>query len=125
MYLYTFFSGFAIFAFITYYSKFVRNLFKDYEEDGDDEICYNKHPMSESEDEDEDEELSDDDEEEEVEFHHHEKEIKKEMPCYMKDFYEETTLSREWLEKTEEEKKKILDKELDEYTQEQLRRISC
>ena len=123
MYLYTFFSGFAIFAFITYYSKFVRKIFKYIDdEDDEDEICYTKHPMSESEDEEDEEDLSDD---EGVDFHYHEKETKKEMPCYMKDFYEETTLSREWLEKTEEEKKKILDKELDEYTQEQMRRISC
>ena len=125
MYLYTFFSGFAIFAFITYYSKFVRKIFKDLEDD-EDEICYTKHPMSESESESESESDEEDlSEDEDVEFHYHEKETKKEMPCYMKDFYEETTLSREWLEKTEEEKKKILDKELDEYTQEQLRRISC
>jgi hypothetical protein len=33
----------------------------------------------------------------------------------MKDFYDETTLSPEWLTKSDKEKKFILDKELDEY----------
>lgn len=33
----------------------------------------------------------------------------------MRDFYEETTLSPEWLALSEEEKRERLDKELDEY----------
>jgi hypothetical protein len=33
----------------------------------------------------------------------------------MRDFYEETTLSPEWLALSEEEKREHLDKELDEY----------
>ena len=34
----------------------------------------------------------------------------------MKDLYDETTFSPEWLAKSDKEKKLILDKELDEYT---------
>ena len=33
----------------------------------------------------------------------------------MKDFYEETDLPKEWLKKSEKEKKIILDKQIDDY----------
>lgn len=65
------------------------------DEDIEDEISYGKHPMSDSE---EDNDLDDDIVDDELE-----------------DFYEESYFPAGWFLKTEEEKKKILDKELEEY----------
>ena len=36
-------------------------------------------------------------------------------PQYMKDFYEETTLSKEWFTLSDDEKKKVLDDDLENY----------
>ena len=118
----TLLSGIVFGTFIMYYSKFVTYIFSKLDKKSvwnDDEICYSKHPMSDSEDEYEDE---DEDEEEEEEEEEEE---------YMKDFYEETTFSNEWLEKTDQEKREILDRDLDNYMnkiskiREELDNIKC
>jgi len=108
-------AGFAVATFVYNYSRFVSWIFSNIEKENDeDEICYSKHPMSDSEDEDEVE----DEEEEELED-------------FMKDFYEETTFSQEWLNKTDQEKREILDRELDVYMnkvkkiREELDNIKC
>ena len=118
----TLLSGIVFGTFIMYYSKFVTYIFSKLDKKSvwnDDEICYSKHPMSDSEDEYEEE---DEDEEEEEEEEEEE---------YMKDFYEETTFSNEWLEKTDQEKREILDRDLDNYMnkiskiREELDNIKC
>lgn len=38
-----------------------------------------------------------------------------EIECYMADFYSETIQTNEWERKTEEQKRKLLDAELEEY----------
>ena len=48
-------------------------------------------------------------------FHYNTDVITKETPCYMKDFYEETVLPPHWCNLTDEQKRKILDDELDQY----------
>jgi hypothetical protein len=52
-----------------------------------------------------------------------------EVPCYMRDFYEESNLSKNWMSKTDEEKRQILDKEIEDYTNKyvinHLRDIAC
>ena len=41
----------------------------------------------------------------------------------MKDFYEETTLSDDWLKKSDIEKKKILDEDIDNYMNQDQKKI--
>ena len=123
-------SGIMTYVFIKKYSGFMLNLFGLNEklEDSDDEIIYGRHPMSDSDSEYEDSEYEDSDSDS---FFEYEKE--KETPCYMKDFYEETTLSDEWLKKSDTEKKKTLDRDIDNYmnqdqikiVQEHLKNIKC
>lgn len=113
-------AGFAVATFVFNYSRFITWIFSKIEKENDyeDEICYSKHPMSDSEDEDEVEEEEEDEDEEELED-------------FMKDFYEETTFSQEWLNKTDQEKREILDRELDVYMnkvkkiREELDNIKC
>ena len=145
MYIFsTILGGIALGVFVTYYSRFINWVFKSASSSwDDDEICYSKHPMSESESESEPELESDSESEPESEsesesesepsvtYKHNEHVVEKNIPCYMKDFYEETTLTKEWLSKSEEEKKKILDRELEEYKNKSdkiintLREIKC
>lgn len=82
------------------YSESIQKLIGIYVDDNDvveDDIIYGKHPMS-----DDDDEYTSDDEDDELDD-------------YLEDFYEETTLTDEWMEKTDEEKREILDREIDEY----------
>ena len=108
MFIFATFSTIFILTITSIYFKIFKKNEIDY---SDDEICYTRHPMSDSESD------SDDDECEEK--------------CYMKDFYEEANLSDEWMAKTEEEKLEILDKELDDYKNktstivEHLKNIKC
>lgn len=135
MYIFsTILGGIALGVFVTYYSRFINWVFKSASSSwDDDEICYSKHPMSESESESESEPESESESESEqsVTYKHNEHVVEKNIPCYMKDFYEETTLTKEWLSKSEEEKKKILDRELEEYKNKSdkiintLREIKC
>ena len=114
-------AGFAVATFVFNYSRFITWIFSkiDYE----DEICYSKHPMSDSEDEDEDEDEDENENEDEDD--------EEELEDFMKDFYEETTFSQEWLNKTDQEKREILDRELDVYMnkvkkiREELDNIKC
>ena len=79
---------------------------------GDHDITYGRHPMSDSDSESE----SDSDSESLSEYEDTQTCTKeKEIPCYMKDFYEETTLSTEWLKNSDTQKKKILDEEIETY----------
>ena len=85
-------------AFIYKYAQTVINLFKRYDpEILDDDGLVGHASFSDNEEDDVEEE-----EEEEIDDP-------------MRDFYEETTLSPEWLALSEEEKRERLDKELDEY----------
>jgi hypothetical protein len=130
----TILSGIFLGVFVTYYSRMINWIFSYVDEDL---ISYSNHPMSdsegdadiglhESEEETDDESgLGSDSEELAIDlnegkknltqFTYNSKVITKETPCYMKDFYEETTLSEEWLSKTDSDKREILDKQLDEY----------
>ena len=99
MFIFTTFTA-VFFTFLALkYSEFFQKIIGVYVDDNvyiTDDIIYGKHPMSDSDDEsDSDYEESEDD--------------------VLDDFYEETTLTEEWLSKTDEEKKQILDKEIDEY----------
>jgi hypothetical protein len=94
MFVFTFFSGLAIILMIVRYSEEIQKLFGVYIED--DEVI-----VEENENESDEESVSEDSGGPEDEI--------------MADFYEETTLSDEWLSKSDEEKKRILDKEIDEY----------
>ena len=57
----------------------------------------------------------------------------KEIPCHMKDFYEETSIPEKWLNKSNEEKQVLLDEELNIYMRqdptnifyEHLKNIKC
>jgi hypothetical protein len=86
-----------VMAFIYKYAQTVINLFKRYDpailDDDDDGLVGHASFSDNEEEEEEDEEVDDP----------------------MRDFYEETTLSPEWLALSEEEKRERLDKELDEY----------
>jgi hypothetical protein len=83
-------------AFVYKYAQTIINLFKRYDPailDDDDELVGHAS-FSDSEEEDEEDDLPD---------------------GPMRDFYEETTLSPEWITLSEEEKRARLDKDLDEY----------
>ena len=85
-----------VMAFIYKYAQTVINLFKRYDpaildDDNDDGLV--GHASFSDNEEEEEEEIDDP----------------------MRDFYDETTLSPEWLALSEEEKRERLDKELDEY----------
>ena len=97
MFIFTSFTAIFFTLLALKYSEFIQKLFGVYVDDNqyiEDEMVYGKHPMSDSEDEESEYSELDDD---------------------LEDFYEETTLSEEWLSKTDEEKKQLLDKEIDEY----------
>lgn len=111
-------SGVVTYMFITKYAKFMLNLFglNDKLEDAGDEFTYSRHPMSESETDSESEsDYEDSDDDSLFEYEDNPVCKEEEIPCYMKDFYEETTLSDDWLKKSDTEKKKILDDEIDNY----------
>lgn len=95
MFIFTTFTA-VFFTFLALkYSEFFQKIIGVYVDDNvhiTEDIIYGKHPMSDNDDEGD----SDYDESED-------------------DFYEETTLTEEWLSKTDEEKKQMLDKEIDEY----------
>ena len=115
-------SGIMTYMFITKYTKFMLNLFgmNDKLEAADDEIAYGRHPMSESESESD---YSDSDDDSLFEYEDNPMCKEEEIPCHMKDFYEETTLSDEWLKKSDTEKKKILDDEIDNYMNQDQKKI--
>ena len=115
MFIYGILSGLMTIIFIKKYAKFMLNIFgfDKKSEIIDDEISYGRHPMSDS---DSDYEDSDTDSESFFEY-------EEEMPCYMEDFYEETTLTHEWLKKSDAEKKKILDDDIDNYMKNTQREI--
>jgi hypothetical protein len=97
MFIFTAFTTFFFTMLTLKYSEFFQKLLGVYVDDNqyvEDEMLYGKHPMSDSEDEESEYSELDDD---------------------LADFYEETTLKEEWLSKTDDEKKQILDKEIDEY----------
>ena len=105
MFIFTAFTAFFFTILTLKYSEFFQKLFGVYIDDNqyvEDEMLYGKHPMSDSEDEE-----SEYSEDEESEY--------SELDDDLADFYEETTLKEEWLSKTDDEKKQILDKEIDEY----------
>ena len=105
MFIFTSFTAIFFTVLALKYSEFIQKLLGIYVDDNQyisDEMVYGKHPMSDSEDEES--EYSEDEESEDSE-----------LDDDLEDFYEETTLSEEWLSKTDEEKKQILDKEIDEY----------
>ena len=111
-------SGVVTYMFITKYAKFMLNLFglNDKLEDADVEITYGRHPMSESETDSESESDYEDSDDDSL-FEYEDNPVYKdeEISCYMKDFYEETTLSDDWLKKSDTEKKNILDEDIDNY----------
>ena len=97
MFIFTAFTTFFFTMLTLKYSEFFQKLLGVYVDDNqyvEDDMLYGKHPMSDSEDEESEYSELDDD---------------------LADFYEETTLKEEWLSKTDDEKKQILDKEIDEY----------
>ena len=97
MFIFTAFTAFFFTILTLKYSEFFQKLFGVYIDDNqyvEDDMLYGKHPMSDSEDEESEYSELDDD---------------------LADFYEETTLKEEWLSKADDEKKQILDKEIDEY----------
>ena len=97
MFIFTIVGGLLIVSLVQWYSRFIRQFFLDPD---DEEVSYNKHPMSESEDDDDDDDYEDDG---------------------MDDFYEESYFPPGWFLKTEEEKRKILDKELEEYMSQKMK----
>ena len=108
--------GILTIIFAMKYAKFMLNIFgyKSTLTIGDHDITYGRHPMSDSDydsDSDSDYDSDYDSEYEDTQTCAKEKEI----PCYMKDFYEETTLSTEWLKNSDTKKKKILDEEIETY----------
>jgi len=124
MFIIAFVSGILTFLFVKKYSKFMLKFYGLNEEvEGPyDEITYGRHPMSESDSDD-----SDDSEDSDSLFEYEENPFytEKEMPCYMKDFYEETTQTEDWLKKSDTEKKKILDEDIDNYMKQDQRSIIC
>ena len=129
MYILTSLIGGAVLGtFAFYYSQLVNWIFSSNDNSFPEDISYNKHPMSDSDSEDdsdfeleseeeEDDSYSDEDEDEDefVKFNYNNEVSTKNTPCYMKDFYEETTLPPDWIIKSDKEKKDILDKELEVY----------
>ena len=103
MFIFTTFTAFIFTLMLVKYSEAIQKLFGFYIDDNkyiEDDMLYAKHPMSDSEDESE---------------IYSEDESDCELDDDLEDFYEETTLTDEWLSKTDEEKRIILDKEIDEY----------
>ena len=103
MFIFTTFTTFIFTLMLLKYSEAIQKLFGFYIDDNkyiEDDMLYAKHPMSDSEDESE---------------IYSEDESDCELDDDLEDFYEETTLTDEWLSKTDEEKRIILDKEIDEY----------
>ena len=102
MFIFTTFTAFFFTLLTLKYSEFIQKLLGVYVDDNqyvEDEMLYGKHPMSDSEGEESEDEESED----------------SELDDDLADFYEETTLKEEWLSKTDDEKKQILDNEIDEY----------
>ena len=103
MFIFTTFTAFIFTLMLVKYSEAIQKLFGFYIDDNkyiEDDMLYAKHPMSDSEDESE---------------IYSEDESDCELDDDLEDFDEETTLTDEWLSKTDEEKRIILDKEIDEY----------
>ena len=103
MFIFTTFTAFIFTLMLVKYSEAIQKLFGFYIDDNkyiEDDMLYAKHPMSDSEDESE---------------IYSEDESDCELDDDLEDFYEETTLTDEWLSKTDEEKRIILDKAIDEY----------
>lgn len=99
MFVFSFFSGLAIILMVFKYSEEIQRMFGVYTEDND--IVTGGDSSEESSDESSEESDSE--------------EYSGPEDDTMDDFYEETTLTDEWLSKPDDEKKRILDKEIDEY----------
>jgi hypothetical protein len=118
----TILSGVVLGVFVTYYYRLVNWMFSfsdlpcQWEDKTGEDVVVSDNEGDADDDPHESEyETTSDEEKNYVTITYTSQFINKEMPCYMKDFYAETTLSNEWFSKTDDEKREILDRQLDEY----------